>query len=64
MSEMDKRQRILLIDFTNYEDFPIGGYLTFAKNMMSSFGHVLALAGITTSPTDPIGRWLDRKSVV
>lgn len=60
MIEMDKRQRILLIDFTNYDDFPIGGYLTFARNMMSSFGNELALVGITTSPEDPIGRWFKK----
>lgn len=59
---METRKRILLIDFANYEDFPIGGYLTFAKNMMSAFKGELALAGITTSGKDPIGRWF-RKSI-
>lgn len=59
---MDNGQRILLIDFSNFEDFPIGGYLTFARNMMSSFGGELALAGITTSANDPLGRWF-KKSI-
>ena len=57
---MSSSRRILLIDFANYEDFPIGGYLTFARNMMSSFGSDLALAGITTSRKDPIGRWFKK----
>lgn len=57
---MDIRERILIIDFSNYEDFPIGGYLTFARNMISSFGNTLALAGITTSRQDPIGKWFKK----
>lgn len=52
--------RILLIDFGNYEDYPIGGYLSFAKNMMISFGNNLALVGITTTRQDPIGEWFKK----
>jgi len=59
---MKNKSRILIVDFTDYEDFPIGGYLTFAKNMMESFGSELALAGITTSKNDPVGKWF-RKSI-
>lgn len=51
----------MIIDFSNYEDFPIGGYLTFARNMISSFGSDLALAGITTSRNEPVGRWFKKK---
>lgn len=54
--------RILIIDFCDYEDYPIGGYLTFAKNMMISFGSSLALVGITTDISDPIGKWF-RKNI-
>ena len=35
----------------------MGGYLSFAKNLMTSFGNAFALAGITTEKTDPIGKW-------
>ncbi len=59
---MKNKSRILIVDFTDYEDYPIGGYLTFAKNMMESFGSELALAGITTSKNDPVGKWF-RKSI-
>lgn len=54
--------RILIVDFTDYENYPIGGYLTFAKNLMDSFGSLLALVGITTSRHDPLGRWF-KKSI-
>jgi glycosyltransferase involved in cell wall biosynthesis len=57
---MKTDNRILLIDFANFEDYPIGGYLTFALNMMDAFGTELALAGITTSRYDPIGRWFKK----
>jgi len=54
--------RILIVDFTDYENYPIGGYLTFAKNLMDSFGSSLALVGITTSRHDPVGKWF-KKSI-
>jgi glycosyltransferase involved in cell wall biosynthesis len=55
------QKKILIIDFCNYEDYPIGGYLSFAKNMMESFGNDLALVGITTRGTDPVGRWFKKE---
>ena len=57
---MGKEGRILIIDFTNFEDYPIGGYLSFAKSLMESFGPDLALAGITTSDADPVGKWFKK----
>ncbi len=57
---MGEGGRILIIDFTNYEDYPIGGYLTFVRSMMNSFGNDLALAGITTSSQDPVGEWFKK----
>jgi len=54
------QMKILLIDFGNYDDYPIGGYLSFAKNMMISFGDDLALVGITTTRHDPIGKWFKK----
>jgi len=53
-------KRIMIIDFTNYEDYPIGGYLSFAMNLMISFGSSLALVGITTSYEDPVGKWFKK----
>lgn len=57
---MDTQKRILIIDFCNYEDYPIGGYLSFAKNLMESFGNDLALVGITTQDSDPVGKWFKK----
>jgi glycosyltransferase involved in cell wall biosynthesis len=59
---MSDGNRVVIIDFTNYEDYPIGGYLTFAKNLMGSFGTDLALVGITTNDKDPVGKWF-RKNI-
>ena len=53
--------KILIIDFTNFEDYPIGGYLSFARNLMKAFGIDLALAGITTSKGDPVGKWFKKE---
>jgi len=54
------KNRILVLDFCNYDDYPMGGYLTFAKNMMFSFADDLALVGITTTYGDPIGKWFKK----
>jgi len=54
---VDRQKKIMIIDFSNYEDYPIGGYLSFARNMMDAFGSSLALVGISTSPDEPVGKW-------
>lgn len=53
--------RILLLDFCNYKDYPIGGYLSFARNMIQSFGPAIALVGITTNDSDPVGKWFRKE---
>lgn len=50
----------MIIDFTNYSDYPIGGYLSFAKSLIESFGNKVALVGITTEKDDPTGRWIKK----
>ena len=52
---------ILLIDFCNFEDYPIGGYLSMAKNLMQSIGNQLQLVGITTVKQDPVGKWYKKE---
>jgi len=54
-------KRILIIDFCNFEDYPIGGYLSFVQNMMVSFENEVALVGITTEKNEPIGQWFKKK---
>lgn len=56
----DKGKRIIIIDFTNYQDYPIGGYLSFARSLMDSFKTDLALVGITTCKDDPVGKWFKK----
>jgi len=57
---MAEQEKILLIDFCNFEDYPIGGHLSFAKNLMLAFKNDLALIGITTNERDPIGQWFKK----
>jgi len=52
--------RILLIEAVDYRGFPLGGQLTFAKNMVKAFGGRLALVGISTDDT-PVGKWIDKE---
>jgi glycosyltransferase involved in cell wall biosynthesis len=58
---MITEKKILMIDFTNYEDYPIGGFLSFARNMISSFGDQLGLIGISTADNEPVGRWFIKR---
>ena len=57
---MDTSKRILLIEFCNFEDYPIGGLLSFAKNLMVAFENELVLIGITTSKNEPVGKWFKK----
>jgi len=49
----------LLIEPCNFEDYPVGGQLSFARQMIRAFGPRLALVGISTDET-PVGRWVKR----
>lgn len=57
---MNDKNDILLIECCNFIDFPAGGQLSFAKNMMNAFGNELILAGITTDDT-PVGVWIKKE---
>lgn len=57
----ENQVKILLLDFCNFQDYPIGGYLTFARNLMLSFSNELALVGITTEKDDPILKWFKKE---
>jgi glycosyltransferase involved in cell wall biosynthesis len=54
-------KKILFIDFCNFEDYQIGGHLSFAKSLMSAFGNQLSLIGITTDGKDPVGKWIKKE---
>lgn len=55
-----RNKKILFVEICNYEDFPIGGYLSFAKQMLSSFGNQLLLVGLSTDET-AVGEWTKKK---
>jgi glycosyltransferase involved in cell wall biosynthesis len=50
----------LLLESCNFQDYPVGGQTTFAKNLMAVFGNRAALVGISTDDT-PIGRWVQKE---
>jgi glycosyltransferase involved in cell wall biosynthesis len=50
----------LIIENCNFNDYPTGGHLSFARQMMYAFGNRLALVGITTDNT-PIGKWVEKE---
>ena len=52
---------VLFIDSSDFEEFPPGGTLSFARHMLAAFGNRLALVGLTTDDT-PVGRWI-KKSI-
>jgi glycosyltransferase involved in cell wall biosynthesis len=51
---------VLYIEPCNFEDFPVGGQLSFARQMVHTFGSRLALVGVSTDET-PVGRWIKRE---
>jgi glycosyltransferase involved in cell wall biosynthesis len=53
------RPDVLFIECCNFEDYPVGGQLSFAKQMVRTFGSRLALVGVSTDDT-PVGHWVKR----
>ena len=39
----------------------MGGYLSFAKNLLEAFGDDLALVGTTTNMNEPVGKWFQKE---
>ena len=48
---------VLLIEPCNFEDFPVGGQLTAAKQILSALGERVALVGVTTDLNVEVGKW-------
>ena len=55
--KFNQNSKILFIDACNFENYPLGGTLSFAKQMMGAFKQQLVLVGITTDNKVPIGKW-------
>ncbi len=52
--------KVIVIEPCNYEDYPVGGQLTFVKQLLNCYGERLALVGISTG-NDPIGKWFKKE---
>lgn len=55
------QKKILLIELCDYENHPIGGHLSFAKQFIKAFGDEIALVGVTINDETPVGHWTKRK---
>lgn len=49
--------KILYIEGCNYYDFPVGGQLSFARQMVKVFGKELDYVGISTDDSTTVGKW-------
>jgi len=52
--------KIYIIELCNFEDYPTGGHLSFAKQMLKAFGSQIALIGISTG-CEPIKKWIKKE---
>ena len=52
--------KILLIEACDFESFPKGGQLSFARQLLQVFGERFALVGVCADD-GPIGRWVERR---
>jgi glycosyltransferase involved in cell wall biosynthesis len=51
--------KFIIVEGCNFIDFPMGGQLTFARQLMMAFGPQVALVGISTDET-PVGQWVKK----
>jgi glycosyltransferase involved in cell wall biosynthesis len=49
--------RFIHMDPINFQDFPVGGTLSFARQLMWQFKGEVALVGLITDISDPVGKW-------
>lgn len=53
--------KVLFIDTLDFENFPSGGCLNFARQLLDVFGNRLCLVGIDTDNSTPLGQWVDKE---
>lgn len=51
---------ILHLEACNFVDQPMGGQLTFSRQLMKVFGSRLALVGLVGTSSEPVGCWFDK----
>lgn len=52
---------ILHLEACNFVDKPMGGQLSFSRQLMKALGSRLALVGLASIPSEPIGCWFDKE---
>jgi glycosyltransferase involved in cell wall biosynthesis len=49
--------RFIHMDPINFQDFPVGGTLSFSRQLINQFKGEVALVGMVTEDSDPVGKW-------
>ena len=52
--------KIYIIELCNFEDYPTGGQLSFARQMLMAFGGQIVLIGVSTG-SEPIRKWIKKE---
>ncbi|EFK96824.1 hypothetical protein LDC_1131 [sediment metagenome] len=52
--------KFILIEGCNYKDYPVGGILSFSKQLIRVYGNKIALVGMGDKD-DPLGVWFKKK---
>ncbi len=53
-------KKFILIEPCNFNDYPVGGQLTFAKQLAGVYGNEIALVGLGDEG-EPIGKWFKKR---
>lgn len=52
-----KRIKFIHIEAVNFIDYPVGGTLSFSRQLISQFKEEVAIVGLITNDSDPVGKW-------
>ena len=53
--------RFIHMDPVNFMDFPMGGTLSFSRQLIDQFRNQVALVGLITDESDPVGKWFQKE---
>jgi glycosyltransferase involved in cell wall biosynthesis len=53
--------RFIHMDPVNFQDFPMGGTLSFSRQLIDQFRDQVALVGMITDESEPVGRWFRKE---
>jgi len=49
--------KFIHIEAVNFIDYPVGGTLSFSKQLINQYKEKVAIVGLVTNDTDPVGKW-------